>query len=165
MTDHDYCRCLRWADMGPMLADVRVEVRSRELPVTPNDWADSITDQMLELFESGDRDGARAMLVSSLEDRAAEPVARRHVGELDAVPTGTNRDGAERTVRLQDLDGFVVQRGAPPLGEHVGDDQHAIAHCLDLHHEPPVGLRGDCRRASRERALPWKSLVSRSPFM
>ena len=71
MTDHDYCRCLRWADMGPMLADVRVEVRSRELAVTPNDWADSITDQMLELFESGDRDGARAMLVSSLEDRAA----------------------------------------------------------------------------------------------
>lgn len=71
MNDRDYCQCLRWADMGPILADVRVEVRSRELPVTPNDWAESITDQMLERFESGDRDGARAMLVSALEERAS----------------------------------------------------------------------------------------------
>lgn len=71
MNDRDYCQCLRWADMGPMLSDVRAEVRGRELPVTPNDWAESITDQMLERFESGDRDGARAMLVSALEERAS----------------------------------------------------------------------------------------------
>ncbi|MDA1256459.1 MAG: bifunctional precorrin-2 dehydrogenase/sirohydrochlorin ferrochelatase [Chloroflexi bacterium] len=72
MTDQEYCQCLRWADMGPMLADVRVEVRSRSLPVTPDDWAESITDQMLEQFEAGDRDGARAMLVSALEERASK---------------------------------------------------------------------------------------------
>ena len=71
MNDRDYCQCLRWADMGPMLADVRAEIRGRELPVTPNDWAESITDQVLERFESGDRDGARAMLVSALEERAS----------------------------------------------------------------------------------------------
>ena len=71
MNDRDYCQCLRWADLGPMLADVRAEIRGRELPVTPNDWADSITDQVLERFESGDRDGARAMLVSALEERAS----------------------------------------------------------------------------------------------
>ncbi|MDP6824357.1 MAG: bifunctional precorrin-2 dehydrogenase/sirohydrochlorin ferrochelatase [Dehalococcoidia bacterium] len=71
MTDHDYCQCLRWADIGPMLADVRVEVRGRKLPVTPDDWAESITNQILEQFESGDKDGARAMLVSALEERAS----------------------------------------------------------------------------------------------
>ena len=58
--------------MGPMLADVRVEVRGRKLTITPDDWADSITNKMLEQFESGDVDGARAMLVSALEEHAAD---------------------------------------------------------------------------------------------
>lgn len=70
ISDHDYCRCLQWADMGPMLADVRKDVRSRELPVTPNDWAQSITDEMLRAFQDGDPDEARKMLVDALEDCA-----------------------------------------------------------------------------------------------
>ena len=70
ISDHDYCRCLQWADMGPMLADVRKDVRSRELPVTPDDWAQSITDDMLSAFQNGDPDAARDMLVEALEHRA-----------------------------------------------------------------------------------------------
>ncbi|MFW6174713.1 MAG: precorrin-2 dehydrogenase/sirohydrochlorin ferrochelatase family protein [Chloroflexota bacterium] len=70
MNDPDYCQCLRWADMGPLLADVRKETRSRELPVSPDDWAESITDEILETFEAGDRDTARRMLVSALENKA-----------------------------------------------------------------------------------------------
>ena len=70
ISDHDYCRCLQWADMGPMLADVRKDVRSRELPVTPDDWAQSITDEMLRAFQNDDPDAAREMLVTALEDRA-----------------------------------------------------------------------------------------------
>lgn len=68
MSDHANCQCLRWADMGPMLAEVRVEQRSRELMVTPNQWAQSITDEMLEIFESGETDRARAMLIEALEN-------------------------------------------------------------------------------------------------
>ena len=71
ISDLDYCRCLQWADMGPMLADVRKDVRSRELPVTPDDWAKSITDEMLRAFQDGDPESARQMLVDALEDRAA----------------------------------------------------------------------------------------------
>lgn len=70
ISDHDYCRCLQWADMGPMLADVRKDVRSRELPVTPEDWAQSITDDMLRAFQNGEPDAARGMLVEALEHRA-----------------------------------------------------------------------------------------------
>lgn len=70
ISDHDYCRCLQWADMGPMLADVRKDVRSRELPVTPDDWAQSITDDMLSAFQNGEPDAARDMLVEALEHRA-----------------------------------------------------------------------------------------------
>lgn len=67
MSDEKNCQCLRWAGMGPLLADVRVEQRARDLKVTPNEWAQSITDQMLDIFEGGDADKARAMLVSALE--------------------------------------------------------------------------------------------------
>ena len=70
ISDHDYCRCLQWADIGPMLADVRVDVRGRELPVTPDDWAESITDEILGMFQSGDVGSARKMLVDALEERA-----------------------------------------------------------------------------------------------
>ena len=71
MSDEKNCQCLRWADMGPMLADVRVEQRARDLKVTPNEWAESITDQVLEIFEGGDADKARSILVSALEQHDA----------------------------------------------------------------------------------------------
>jgi siroheme synthase-like protein len=71
MSDHDYCQCLRWADIGPLLADVRVEQRSRDLQVTPGQWAESITDRMLEIFEGGEADTARAMLIEALETHDA----------------------------------------------------------------------------------------------
>ena len=72
ISDEKYCRCLEWADIGPMLADVRKDVRSRDLPVTPDDWADSITESMLKAFQEGDPDRARKMLVDALEARAVD---------------------------------------------------------------------------------------------
>lgn len=71
MSDHDYCQCLRWADMGPLLADARVEQRSRDLKVTPSQWAQSITDKMLEIFEGGGADRVRTMLIDALETHDA----------------------------------------------------------------------------------------------
>ena len=53
-----------------MLAEVRKDVSARELPVTPNDWAQSITDDMLRAFQNGEPDAARDMLVEALERRA-----------------------------------------------------------------------------------------------
>ena len=38
--------------------------------VTPDDWARSITDEMLRAFQDGDPEAARKMLVDALEDRA-----------------------------------------------------------------------------------------------
>ena len=71
MSDEKNCQCLRWANMGPMLADVRVEQRARDLKVTPNEWAESITDQVLKIFEGGDTDKARSILISALEQHDA----------------------------------------------------------------------------------------------
>ena len=67
MSDVNNCQCLRWAEMGPLLTDVRIEQRARHLKVTPNEWAQSITDQVLEVFENGDPEKAHSMLIEALE--------------------------------------------------------------------------------------------------
>ena len=75
MSDTQHCRCLQWADMGPLLAEVRTDVRARRVPVTPDDWQDSMTDALLERFESGDEAGAKAELTCRLETRGSKRAA------------------------------------------------------------------------------------------
>ena len=71
MSDTEHCRCLEWADLGPVLAAVRADVRSRHVPVTPQDWQDSMTGDLLEQFKGGDHSGAKAELTRRLEERGA----------------------------------------------------------------------------------------------
>lgn len=71
MSDSEHCRCLEWADIGPVLAAVRADVRSRQVPATPDDWQDSMTDDLLEQFKGGDDDAAKAELTRRLEARGA----------------------------------------------------------------------------------------------
>jgi siroheme synthase-like protein len=66
------CRCLRWTDLGPMLADVRKEVRARKLHVTPDDWQQCMTDELVDLHRAGRSAEARAKLVSALEAKAKD---------------------------------------------------------------------------------------------
>ena len=77
MSDTEHCRCLQWADMGPLLAKVRTDVRARRVPVTPDDWQDSMTDDLLERFGSGDETGAKAELTCRLETRGSKRNSER----------------------------------------------------------------------------------------
>ena len=77
MSDTQHCRCLQWADMGPLLAEVRTDVRARRVPVTPDDWQESMTDDLLERFGSGDEAGAKAELTCRLETRGSKRNAER----------------------------------------------------------------------------------------
>ena len=70
MSDEEYCKCLQWADLGPILAEVRSDVRARNLPISPQDWADSITDDMLKAFQEDKPHLAKQMLVQALEEHA-----------------------------------------------------------------------------------------------
>jgi siroheme synthase-like protein len=64
------CHCLRWAEFGPVLADVRKEVRSRNLRVTPDQWQECMTEELIELHGTGRTAEARAKLVAALEAKA-----------------------------------------------------------------------------------------------
>jgi siroheme synthase-like protein len=64
------CHCLRWADFGPVLADVRKEVRARNLRVTPDHWQECMTEDLIKLHHAGRTAEARAKLVAALEARA-----------------------------------------------------------------------------------------------
>ena len=72
MSDAEQCTCLQWADLGPMIADVRGEVRAGNLPLKPDDWAESITDEVLRQFQSGEPEIARKILIDALHERASE---------------------------------------------------------------------------------------------
>ena len=70
ISDAENCQCLQWADLGPILTDVRAEVRAKELPLFPDDWAVSITDEILSQFQNGNPDQARRTLLDALQQRA-----------------------------------------------------------------------------------------------
>ena len=71
MSDTQHCRCLEWADIGPMITAVRADVKSRQVPVTPDDWQDCMTDDLLEQFKGGDEAAAKAELTRRLDARGA----------------------------------------------------------------------------------------------
>jgi siroheme synthase-like protein len=66
------CSCLRWADAGPMLGDVRREIRSRGLVICPEKWQNFMTESWLDEVRSGDADQARRQLVEGLESVACK---------------------------------------------------------------------------------------------
>lgn len=65
------CHCLRWAEFGPVLADVRKEVRARNLRVTPDQWQECMTDDLIDMHRAGRTTEARAKLVAALEAMAS----------------------------------------------------------------------------------------------
>ena len=72
MSDTEQCKCLEWADMGPVLADVRADVRSRRVPVTPDDWQESMTERSPGAdSKTVTTHGAREELTRRLEARGA----------------------------------------------------------------------------------------------
>ena len=52
-------------------ANVRKEVRSRKLRVTPDQWQECMTEELIDLHRAGRTDEARAKLVAALEGKAA----------------------------------------------------------------------------------------------
>ncbi len=79
MSDAQGCRCLEWADMGPIFSDVRADIRARQAPVTPGDWQDCMTDDLLERFRGGDSAGAKEELTRRLEAIVSKRDAERKI--------------------------------------------------------------------------------------
>lgn len=71
----DTCQCLRWANVGPVLADARKDIRGRGLVMCPEKWQGLMTRQWLDEAEHGDADKALADLIGGLESVACKSCA------------------------------------------------------------------------------------------
>lgn len=71
----DTCNCLRWANVGPILADTRKDIRGRGLVMCPEKWQTFMTPAWLDEAESGDSRKAQDDLVAGLESVACKSCA------------------------------------------------------------------------------------------
>ena len=69
-------RILEYADLAPLLADVRAEIRREGLRVAPDDWQACITERLLDMVQSGDYDGARGALAAGLRAKSERADSR-----------------------------------------------------------------------------------------
>ncbi len=59
---------LRWADLAPALAEARKDIKARRIVVDPERWQCCITEDLLELAQSGQPDRAVEQLLARLLD-------------------------------------------------------------------------------------------------
>ena len=67
-------RILEYADLAPVLASARAELREASLVVKPDHWQTQITEELLDMVQAGQTDEARKMLMDGLME-CASPVA------------------------------------------------------------------------------------------
>ena len=63
-------RLLEYADLAPLLADARVELRRVGARVAPDHWQTCITESLLDMVQAGDTEGAKETLMAQLLDGA-----------------------------------------------------------------------------------------------
>lgn len=71
----DTCQCLRWANVGPILADARKDVRGRGLVMCPEKWQTFMTPAWLDEAQFGDSAKAQADLIAGLESVSCKSCA------------------------------------------------------------------------------------------
>jgi siroheme synthase-like protein len=59
-------RILEFADLAPLLADARSELRRKGAKVAPDHWQTQITEELLDLVQTGESELARRMLMDGL---------------------------------------------------------------------------------------------------
>ena len=64
-------RLLEYADLAPLLSDVRSELMGRGMRVPPDQWQTAITEQLLDTVQAGRYDEARRMLLDGLVVQAS----------------------------------------------------------------------------------------------
>ncbi len=63
-------RLLEYADLAPLLADARAELRRSGARVAPDHWQTCITESLLDMVQAGDTEGAKETLMAQLLEGA-----------------------------------------------------------------------------------------------
>jgi precorrin-2 dehydrogenase/sirohydrochlorin ferrochelatase len=67
-------RILQYADLAPILAQARAELREKNVKVAPDDWQTQITDDLLDMVQADKHDEAYKILMDGLLTEAT-PIA------------------------------------------------------------------------------------------
>ncbi|MCH7801054.1 MAG: bifunctional precorrin-2 dehydrogenase/sirohydrochlorin ferrochelatase [Chloroflexi bacterium] len=59
-------RILEFADLAPILAQARTELREKGVTVVPDHWQTQITEELLDMVQAGESDEAYAILMNGL---------------------------------------------------------------------------------------------------
>ena len=63
-------RLLEYADLAPLLADARAELRRMGTKVEPDHWQTCITEALLDMVQAGDTERAKETLMAQLLEGA-----------------------------------------------------------------------------------------------
>ena len=69
----EHSRILEYADLAPLLSDARAHLKQRRLKVSPDHWQDCITEELLDMAQSGPEHEAYDKLIRGLLSKA-EPI-------------------------------------------------------------------------------------------
>ena len=69
----EHSRILEYADLAPLLSQARAHLKQRRLKVSPDHWQDCITEELLDMAQSGPSEAAYDKLIRGLLSKA-EPV-------------------------------------------------------------------------------------------
>ena len=69
-------KILEWADLLPLLSDVRRELKTAGIRVTPDHWQECLTEELLETYQLGNHTMAHDKLLAALKGKkiASEPI-------------------------------------------------------------------------------------------
>ncbi len=73
-------RILEYADLGPLLAQARGELRRRGVHVEPDHWQECITEELLDMVQQGRDEEALTSLLAHLEEGTLEAPAHGSTG-------------------------------------------------------------------------------------
>ncbi len=87
---------LEYADLAPLLADVRAALRGNGIAIRPDHWQASITDSLLDMVQAGDYDRAREILRTDLLIEATCPCAPGTCERWEEMKAQASRQAARR---------------------------------------------------------------------
>ena len=66
-------KILEWADIAPLLSEVRKDLKARKIRIAPDTWQSCLTEELLETYQAGNHEQAKTILLDALTSHQKNP--------------------------------------------------------------------------------------------